>query len=45
MKNGLDQFNKQNYILLIGEKNYKIGIVRFDIKKDGTKISINLNPK
>ena len=39
-------FNKQNYILLIGEKkNYKIGIVRFDIKKDGTKISINLNPK
>ena len=27
------------------KKNYKIGIVRFDIKKGGTKISINLNPK
>lgn len=39
-------FNKQNYILLIGEKkNYKIGIVRFDIKKGGTEVSINLNPK
>ena len=41
-----ERINNKNYLFLIGEKNNtKIGVIRFDVYKNYSEVSVNLNPE